>query len=149
MEYCREIGVIPNFTLSGIDLTDEMAEKCAYKLLIYETGIRLGHDPTYRKAKDVPVGFTYEKDASALEKEAHSLLHAEIDTLLLADYEEAVEYDEDPEDQYDGFIIAACIASGKDAPDKPEIRVIADAHETPLTKDTYEELKADREEELR
>lgn len=27
MEYCREIGVIPNFTLSGIDLTDEMAEK--------------------------------------------------------------------------------------------------------------------------
>lgn len=29
MEYCREIGVIPNFTLSGIDLTDELAEKCA------------------------------------------------------------------------------------------------------------------------
>jgi hypothetical protein len=29
MEYCREIGVIPNFTLSGIDLTDELAEKTA------------------------------------------------------------------------------------------------------------------------
>jgi len=27
MEYCREIGVIPNFTLSGIDLTDDMANK--------------------------------------------------------------------------------------------------------------------------
>jgi len=27
MEYCREIGVIPNFTLSGIDLTDEIAER--------------------------------------------------------------------------------------------------------------------------
>jgi len=27
MEYCREIGVIPNFTLSGIDLTDELAQK--------------------------------------------------------------------------------------------------------------------------
>ncbi len=27
MEYCREIGIIPNFTLSGIDLTDEMALK--------------------------------------------------------------------------------------------------------------------------
>ena len=29
MKYCREIGVIPNFTLSGIDLTDEMAAECA------------------------------------------------------------------------------------------------------------------------
>lgn len=29
MKYCREIGVIPNFTLTGIDLTDELAEKCA------------------------------------------------------------------------------------------------------------------------
>ena len=29
MHYCREIGIIPNFTLSGIDLTNEMAEKCA------------------------------------------------------------------------------------------------------------------------
>jgi len=27
MEYCREIGVVPNFTLTGIDLTDEIAEK--------------------------------------------------------------------------------------------------------------------------
>jgi len=27
MEYCRSIGVIPNFTLSGIDLTDEIADK--------------------------------------------------------------------------------------------------------------------------
>jgi hypothetical protein len=29
MEYCRKIGVIPNFTLSGIDLTDDLAKKCA------------------------------------------------------------------------------------------------------------------------
>ena len=29
MQYCREIGIIPNFTLSGIDLTDEIAEQCA------------------------------------------------------------------------------------------------------------------------
>jgi hypothetical protein len=29
MEYCREIGVIPNFTLSGIDLTDNLAKDCA------------------------------------------------------------------------------------------------------------------------
>ena len=29
MEYSREKGIIPNFTLSGIDLTDEIAEKCA------------------------------------------------------------------------------------------------------------------------
>jgi hypothetical protein len=29
MEYCRAIGIIPNFTLSGIDLTLEIAEKCA------------------------------------------------------------------------------------------------------------------------
>ena len=27
MEYCREIGIVPNFTLSGIDLTDEIAER--------------------------------------------------------------------------------------------------------------------------
>lgn len=27
MEYTREIGIVPNFTLSGIDLTDEIAEK--------------------------------------------------------------------------------------------------------------------------
>lgn len=27
MKYCREIGVIPNFTLTGIDLTDELAEQ--------------------------------------------------------------------------------------------------------------------------
>jgi len=128
-----------------------MPEKCAYKLLIYETGIRMGHDPTYRKAKDVHVGFarTFEADASALEKEAHSLLHAEIDTLLLKDYEEALEYDDEPNDQYDGFIIAACIESGKDAPDKPTIRVIADAHETPLTEDAYEDLKVENAEKLK
>lgn len=29
MQYCREIGIIPNFTLSGIDLTDELADECA------------------------------------------------------------------------------------------------------------------------
>ncbi len=27
MEYCRKIGIVPNFTLSGVDLTDEIAEK--------------------------------------------------------------------------------------------------------------------------
>jgi hypothetical protein len=27
MEHCREIGIVPNFTLSGIDLTDEIAGK--------------------------------------------------------------------------------------------------------------------------
>lgn len=29
MEYCREIGIAPNFTLSGIDLTDEVAKRCS------------------------------------------------------------------------------------------------------------------------
>ena len=29
MKYCREVGVIPNFTLSGIDLTDDLAEQCS------------------------------------------------------------------------------------------------------------------------
>ena len=29
MEHCKKKGIVPNFTLSGIDLTDEMAEKCA------------------------------------------------------------------------------------------------------------------------
>lgn len=29
MEYCRKIGIIPNFTMSGIDLTQEFAEKAA------------------------------------------------------------------------------------------------------------------------
>ena len=29
MEYARECGIIPNFTLSGIDLDDDMAEKCS------------------------------------------------------------------------------------------------------------------------
>ena len=29
MEYSRKNGVIPNFTLTGIDLTDELAEKCS------------------------------------------------------------------------------------------------------------------------
>jgi len=29
MEYARSVGIIPNFTLSGFDLTDEIAEKCA------------------------------------------------------------------------------------------------------------------------
>lgn len=27
MKYCREIGIVPNFTLSGIDLTDEIADE--------------------------------------------------------------------------------------------------------------------------
>ena len=29
MEYCRSCGYIPNFTLSGIDLTDDIAKECA------------------------------------------------------------------------------------------------------------------------
>jgi len=29
MRYCREIGIAPNFTLSGIDLTQELAIECA------------------------------------------------------------------------------------------------------------------------
>lgn len=29
LEHCRHVGIIPNFTLSGIDLTDEIAEKCS------------------------------------------------------------------------------------------------------------------------
>ena len=29
MKYCREIGIVPNFTLSGIDLTDEIAKQCS------------------------------------------------------------------------------------------------------------------------
>ena len=29
MRYCRTTGIIPNFTLSGIDLTDELAQECA------------------------------------------------------------------------------------------------------------------------
>jgi len=29
MTYCREIGVVPNFTLSGGDLTDDLARRCA------------------------------------------------------------------------------------------------------------------------
>lgn len=29
MQYCRDVGVIPNYTLSGIDLTDQLAEKSA------------------------------------------------------------------------------------------------------------------------
>lgn len=29
MEYCRKKGIVPNFTLSGIDITDEIANKCS------------------------------------------------------------------------------------------------------------------------
>ena len=29
LEYCRKIGIVPNFTLSGMDLTDNLAEKIA------------------------------------------------------------------------------------------------------------------------
>lgn len=49
MEYCREIGVIPNFTLSGIDLYDEMAEECsrlvgAVAVSAYETDKNVCYD---------------------------------------------------------------------------------------------------------
>ncbi len=49
MEYCREIGVIPNFTLTGIDLTDELAKQCsqlvgAVAVSAYETDKNICYD---------------------------------------------------------------------------------------------------------
>jgi hypothetical protein len=57
MEYCREIGIIPNFTLSGIDLTDELAVKIsklvgALAVSVYETDKNVGYN-TIKKFTDL------------------------------------------------------------------------------------------------
>ena len=57
MEYCREKGIIPNFTLTGIDLTDEMAKKCleligAVAVSAYETDKNVCYD-TVKKFTDL------------------------------------------------------------------------------------------------
>jgi hypothetical protein len=49
MEYCRSIGVVPNFTLSGIDLTNDMAktvsEICgAVAVSAYDIDKNIGYD---------------------------------------------------------------------------------------------------------
>lgn len=59
MEYCREKGIVPNFTLSGIDLTDEMAKKCsnlvgALAVSVYETDKNVCYD-TVKKFTDLGV----------------------------------------------------------------------------------------------
>ena len=57
MEYSRSIGIIPNFTLSGIGLTDEMAEKVsklsgALAVSAYETDKNICYD-TIKKFTDL------------------------------------------------------------------------------------------------
>ena len=59
MEYCREVGIIPNFTLSGVDLTDEIAEKCskligAVAVSAYETDKNVCYD-TVKKFTDLGI----------------------------------------------------------------------------------------------
>jgi hypothetical protein len=59
MEYTREKGIIPNFTLSGIDLTDELAQKCselvgAVSVSIYSFNKNIGYD-TVKKFTDLGV----------------------------------------------------------------------------------------------
>jgi len=59
MEYCREIGVVPNFTLSGIDLTDDMAKKIsgivgALAVSAYKTDKNVCYD-TVKKFTDLGV----------------------------------------------------------------------------------------------
>jgi len=49
MEYCRELGIVPNFTLSGADLTDEIAKKVsevsgAVAVSVYESDKNVGYD---------------------------------------------------------------------------------------------------------
>jgi MoaA/NifB/PqqE/SkfB family radical SAM enzyme len=49
MELCRSIGIIPNFTLSGIDLNDEIAKKVseicgAVAVSVYDTNKHIGYD---------------------------------------------------------------------------------------------------------
>lgn len=57
MEYCREIGIVPNFTLSGIDLTDDIAKKSsqligALAVSAYETNKNICYD-TVKKFTDL------------------------------------------------------------------------------------------------
>jgi len=57
MDYTRSIGIVPNFTLSGIDLTDEMAEKVskvagALAVSAYETDKNVCYD-TVKKFTDL------------------------------------------------------------------------------------------------
>lgn len=59
MKYCREIGVIPNFTLSGIDLTDELAKECAevigaVAVSVYESDKSVCYD-TVKKFTDLGI----------------------------------------------------------------------------------------------
>ncbi|MFW5804804.1 MAG: radical SAM protein [bacterium] len=59
MQYCRQIGIIPNFTLSGIDITDKIAEKCsqligALAVSAYETDKNICYD-TVKKFTDLGV----------------------------------------------------------------------------------------------
>lgn len=59
MEYCRSIGVIPNFTLSGIDLTDELAVKIsklvgALAVSAYQTNKNVCYD-TVKKFVDLGI----------------------------------------------------------------------------------------------
>jgi MoaA/NifB/PqqE/SkfB family radical SAM enzyme len=59
MEYCRSIGIIPNFTLSGIDLTDDMAEKVsklvgAVAVSAYETNKNICYN-TVKKFIDLGI----------------------------------------------------------------------------------------------
>ena len=49
MEYCREHGVVPNFTMSGIDLTPELADRIAklagaVAVSVYQTDKNVGYD---------------------------------------------------------------------------------------------------------
>jgi hypothetical protein len=57
MRYCRKIGIIPNFTLTGIDLTDDMAKKVskiagAIAVSVYQTDKNVGYN-TIKKFTDL------------------------------------------------------------------------------------------------
>ena len=59
MQYTREKGVIPNFTLTGIDLTDELAAEIAplvggLAVSVYQTNKNIGYD-TIKKFLDLGV----------------------------------------------------------------------------------------------
>ena len=59
LEYCRSKGIIPNFTLSGIDLTDELAEKIsklvgAVAVSAYETDKNICYN-TVKKFVDLGI----------------------------------------------------------------------------------------------
>jgi MoaA/NifB/PqqE/SkfB family radical SAM enzyme len=49
LEYCRSLNIVPNFTLSGLDLTPEIAEKCsklvgALAVSVYQTDKNVGYN---------------------------------------------------------------------------------------------------------